>query len=271
MKRFLIVPILLAGLVGCSTGEVKLGVDIAALKSVTVASVTNSLVAETTETADASLEISRVRLLIAHAKIGYTGGGKCSDSGGSAADAGPIVVDLTADEIAKGAHREFDLGSVASGTYGGAEIEIQPLDADATGDEAALADFRSAGASLLVDGTYQGNSFQFAGHFLAEQGTDSEVTVDASSPAVLAVSVDPSTWFLDTAGAALDPTDSAQHAALAVAICKTLDTQQPLASPEGDATAKPASADPRPDGHGRRGPDGKGHGQGAHCVEPAGE
>lgn len=273
MKRFLIVPILLAGLVGCSTGEVKLGVDIAAIKSATTASVTNSLVAETAETADASLEISRVRLLIAHAKIGYAGGGDCSDSGGAAADAGPIVVDLTADEIAKGAHREFDLGSVVSGTYGGAEIEIQPIDADATGDEAALADFRSAGASLLVDGTFQGKSFQFAGHFLAEQGTDGEVTVDATSPAVLAVSVDPSTWFLDTAGAALDPTDSAQHGTLAVAICKTLDTQQPLAAPEGDAATQPTNTDPRLGGHhpGGRGPDGKGHGQGAHCVEPAGE
>jgi len=232
------IPILLAGLVGCSTGEVKLGVDVAAIKS----AVTDPNAAGS---APSPLEVSRVRLLVAHAKIGYTGG---TSGGGPDADAGPIVVDLTDDEIANGAHREFDLGSLPSGSYGGAEIEIEPLDTDAS--DAELADFRSTGASVLVDGTYQGKSFQFAGHFLAEQGTDGEVTIDASSPAVLAMSVDPSTWFLDANGAALDPTDGAQHDTLAVSICKTLDTQPQLA-PSGRA--------------------GPGHGGEAHCVEQAAE
>jgi hypothetical protein len=167
-------------------------------------------------------------------------------------------VDLTADEIAGGAHREFSLGALPSGTYGGAEIEIQPLAAGADTSDAALADFVAAGASVLVDGTYQGKSFQFAGHFLAEQGTDGEVTVDASAPVTIAMSVDPSGWFLNGSGGAVDPSDAAQHDALAVAICTTLDTQPQLAP-----QASPAPTGGHPGGQGPHG-----NGPAAHCVEP---
>jgi hypothetical protein len=234
----LIAFISLASLTGCSSGpagEVKLGVDVAAIRSVTGA-------AEAT-----GLELTRVRVLVAHAKVGYTGG----KSSGASAEVGPFVVDLTAEEIASGAHREFSLGTLDSGTYGGAEIEIQPLGAEDDASDAAVADFVTESASLLVDGTYQGKEFHFAGHFLAEQGTDGEVTVDASAPVTLAMTVDPAAWFLDAEGAPLDPSVEAQHDALAVAVCKTLDTQPVLAS-SGNA-----------DGHAGKG----GPGGGAHCVE----
>lgn len=230
---------------GCSTGEVKLGVDVAGLKTSARAIESDSLPAPTTD----GLDISRIRLLVGHAKVGYAGGGRCSDS----TEVGPFVVDLTADEIANGAHREFSLGQLPSGTYGGAEIEIQPLesDQDASGDE--FKDFADSGASLLVDGTFQGKPFSFAGHFLAEQGTDGEVTIDESEPVSLAMVVDPKNWFLDASGAALDPADTTQHVTNAVAICKTLDTQ-----PQRTESAK----GPPRGGHG-------GGGEMAHCVESA--
>lgn len=250
MVRHLILPLALVALAGCSSGEVKIGVDVAPIKAATItdsAGTENGTSSGTS--AESGLELTRVRLLVAHAKIGYTGGD-------AEADVGPIVVDLTAEEIANGAHREFSLGTLATGTYGGAEIEIEPLDADADTSDADFTDFKRTGASLLVDGTYQGNSFQFAGHFLAEQGTDGEVTVDAREPVALAMSVDPSTWFLDSAGAPLDPADTAQHDALAVAICKTLDTQPQQATPTG---TKPAH-------EGKHG-GGRGGGHGEHCVE----
>ncbi len=60
------------------------------------------------------------------------------------------------------------------------------------------------------------------------------------------MTVDPSTWFLDEKGTAIDPSIEAQHDALAVAVCKTLDTQ-PVVSPSGKG--------------------GKGGGGDAHCVE----
>ncbi|MEP7122604.1 MAG: hypothetical protein ABJE95_16900 [Byssovorax sp.] len=229
----------LASLVGCSSGpagEVKLGVDVAAIRTTT----------STTTTADAAgLVVTRVRVLVAHAKVGYTGG----KSTGASAEVGPFVVDLTGDEIAKGAHRDFSLGTLDSGTYGGAEIEIQPLDAGDDQTDPAVADFVAAGASVLVDGTYQGKAFNFAGHFLAEQGTDGDVTIDAAKPLSLAMTVDPSGWFVDAAGASVNPGDEAQHTTLAAAVCTSLDTQQALAA----ATA--------PAGKG-----GKGGGGQAHCV-----
>lgn len=240
MKRSLIASIAflsLASLTGCSSGaagEVKLGVDVAAIRSTTAA-------LETT-----GLEVTRVRVLVAHAKIGYIG----EKSTGASAEVGPFVVDLTADEIESGAHREFSLGTLDSGTYGGAEIEIEPLDSKDDQSDPAVADFVAAGASLLVDGTYQGTAFTFKGHFLAEQGTDGDVVVDAANPVSLAMTVDPSKWFLDAEGAAVNPGDEAQHATLAVAVCKTLDTQ-----PQTTPTAAPT------------GKGGKGGGGDAHCVE----
>src|SRR4051812_36902599 len=125
MVRYLIAPIALAALVGCSSGpqgEVKLGVDVAALRVTDTSNTAN---------ADSGLDITRVRLLVAHAKIGYTGG----QSDGPAADVGPKVIELSADEIKNGAHREFSLGKLDADTYGGAEIEIEPLDVD-TSDSA---------------------------------------------------------------------------------------------------------------------------------------
>jgi hypothetical protein len=265
-------------LAGCSTGttgttatgpagQVSLGVDVSALRAASAA----------TASADAGLVVSRVRVLVAHVKVGYIH----EQATGPAAEIGPVVVDLTAAELASGAHRDFDLGTLAGGTYGGAEIEIEPLDATADTSDPALADFVSTGASVLVDGTYDGAAFQFAGHFLAEQGTDGDVTVDASTPVSLALTIDPSGWFLDASQAAIDPTDATQHDALAVAICETLDTQPQTsgpgggaggAAPEGAGGAPPAGAGGAPPAGGPPGGGPKGGGPGgggpqAHCVE----
>jgi hypothetical protein len=243
----------LAALAGCSSaangppGEVKLGVDVAPI----IAAGTDT----TNTTAGTGIELSRVRVLMAVAKIGY----HQDQATGPAAEIGPIVVDLTADEIKNGAHRDFSLGTLPGGTYGGAEIEINPLAAGTTSDDAALADFLAQGASLLVDGTYNGAAFTFAGHFAAEQGTDGDVTVDAATPVSLALTVDPSTWFLDASGAFIDPTNSANQSTLAVAICKTLDT-------EDDTSTTSANPGASTQGHGDKGGGGSG-GPMAHCVE----
>ena len=235
----------LCALTGCGsseTGEVRLGVSVAPLTELGDPT-TDPRVA-------AGLELSRVRVLVNVAKVGYAGG--CdADAASDETAVGPFVVELTGDELAAGATRSFSLGELAAGTYGGAEIEIDVLADDAdTSADATLADFATTKASVLVDGTFNGAPFQFAGHFLAEQGTDGEVTIDTTAGFDLPMSVDPSTWFLDAAGAVLDPTDAAQHEAIAVAICKTLDTQPALGG-----------------GGGKGGKGGKGGGGHAHCVE----
>ena len=245
MKRVLIVGAALFALAGCSTGEVKLGVDVAPMKIASDAL--------PSETSPSDLNITRVRLLVAHAKIGYAGGRGCMSGGEEGTDTGPYVVDLTEEEIANGAHREFDLGELPSGTYGGAEIEIEPLEADQDASDAVFADFQKSGASVLIDGTYGREQFSFAGRWLAEQGTDGEVEVDASKPVSIAMTVDSSSWFKDANAAVLDPTDVAQHDALSVAICKTLDTQPQMEAPAGPP---------------RKGPGGGFGGKGeVHCVE----
>jgi hypothetical protein len=237
-----------ASLAGCSTGEtgqVKLGVNVSPL-TVAADEIPDPRIA-------AGLEITRVRVLVNVAKVGYAG-----PSDGSAS-VGPYVVELTGDELTNGASRSFDLGSLDAGSYGGAEIEVDVLGADADTSDASLADFVSTKASVLIDGTYQGNAFEFAGHFLAEQGTDGAVTIDAAAPFNLPMTVDPQTWFLDDAGAVVDPTDAANHAAIAGAICKSLDTQ-----PQGVAGADGAPGDSTTQHHG-----GPGGGGAAHCVEAA--
>lgn len=236
----------LCALAGCGsseTGEVRLGVSVAPLTELGDPT-TDPRVA-------AGLELSRVRVLVNVAKVGYTGGRCNSDADGDETAVGPFVVELTGEELAAGATRSFSLGEIEAGTYGGAEIEIDVLadDADTSADP-ALADFATSKASVLVDGTWNGAPFQFAGHFLAEQGTDGEVTIDTTAGFDLPMSVDPSTWFVDSAGVVLDPTDATKHEAIAVAICKTLDTQV-----QGEG------------GGGKGGKHGGGGGGRAHCVE----
>jgi hypothetical protein len=119
-----------------------------------------------------------------------------------------------------------------------------------------VADSVAGKTSVLVEGTYKGAAFTFAGHFLAEQGTDSDVTVDAATPVLLAMTVDTSSWFQDATGAPVDPADTTQHDALAVAVCKTLNTQP--------QTGRAASGSGECGGQG-----GPGNGGQDHRVEPA--
>ena len=100
--------------------------------------------------ADASLAITRVRVLVAHAKVGYI---HEQQSGASAEiERDRRGADGRRNQEAR-AHRDFSLGSLPTGTYGGAEIELQPLDASADTSDPTLADFVSSSASLLVEGT----------------------------------------------------------------------------------------------------------------------
>lgn len=247
MNRAFFMGVALCALAGCSSGEVKLGVNVAPMNVATSSASADSASAERT-----ALELTRVRLLVAHAKVGYAGGRGC---GSDETEIGPQVVDLSAEEILNGARREFDLGTLPSGTYRGAEIEIMPLEADQDASDEAFADFQKTGASMIVDGFYLGNPFSFTGRWLAEQGTDGEVEIAEGTPLELTMTVDTSSWFKDAESVVLDPTNVEQHDAMSVAICKTLDTQPQLT--EAPRRTKGGMGP----GHGGGGPD---H---VHCVE----
>ena len=259
MNRSFFALLSIGVLVGCSGSEVKLGVDVAptgtAASSILAGTVSATGTTTTTTnptTTRSQVVLERVRLLVNKAKV--HGG---SREGG--VESGPFVIDLSASEIARGAHRDFSLGSLAVGTYQDAEIEIEPLNTNdkdsgsSTGAE--FTDFRAAGASILVDGTFKGKTFQFAGHFKAEQGKEAAFTVAAGTALSIPMTVSPASWFIDASGNDLDPTDAAQHSAIAVAICHKLDTEADSAAATGLA----------PSGGGHDGPGGQG--PRAHCVE----
>ena len=70
------------------------------------------------------------------------------------------------DEIASGAHREFSLGTVDSGTYGGAEIEIQPLEKDDSTSDAetgARGEASSPGQAANADRALYGDPYRSGG------------------------------------------------------------------------------------------------------------
>ena len=145
MKRLFSSVVLVVAIAACSSGEsgeVRLGVSVAHLDTAAAA---DSVAAREA----AGLEITRVRILVNTAKVGYAG-----HSDGETTAVGPIVVELSADEVKSGAQRSFTIGDLDTGTYGGAEIEVDSLDAKADTSDASLADFATTGASVLVDGTY---------------------------------------------------------------------------------------------------------------------
>ena len=246
----------LAALTACSPGSngAVLGVSVAPLQTQTTTNTTNNATTSTTD-----LSVTRIRILVNRAKLRESGSGKC---GGPGAEAGPFVVDLAQSEIASGTTRDFTL-NVSPGSYSDAEIEIEPLMLDKDGDSASpattaeLADFKSSGASILVDGTYKGNSFTYAAHFKAEQGQEGSSTTSTGA-VVIPMKVDPSTWFVDANGSVMDPTDSNQHQAIAMAICHQLDTETDSAATSSSSSSS-SGGGPGPTDH---------RGGAPHCVEP---
>jgi hypothetical protein len=232
---------LAVALFGCSTGEVKIGLDVTGTDA---AAVTRGRSISGQPVLGSDLALSRVRLLVSEVELhsadasgGSMKGGMCKGGGGShdKAEAGPFVVELAAAEVMKGAHRDFSLGNVKSGTYGKSEIEIEPLDADDVSEAGPdAADFIAEGASLLIDGTYKGKAFHFAGHFTAENEQTGSFTVGSGASPSIPLTIDPRAWFVDASGAALDPTDPAQHSAIAVGICKTFDHRADASAAMGD-------------------------------------
>jgi hypothetical protein len=225
MKRLfgvqLAVALGLSALAGCKSSQVSLGVDVPASGSQALETATKL------PTHSSAIVVNRIRLLVNEAKLQ---GGTSHEHNAS----GPYIIDLSADEIKNGAHRDFSVTASATATYGDAEIEIEPLDLNETGGDASAAefdDFRSSGASVIVDGTFKGAAFTFTGHFKAEQGKEGTFDVASGAPISIAMAIDPATWFVAADGTDLDPTDATQHSAVAVALCKLIDTEVEASGP----------------------------------------
>lgn len=162
---------------------------------------------------------------------------------------GPFIVSLTAADLAAGTvSQPVLLADVPAGTYRGAELEIEPLGAEdasarpppndgrggmmgpppppRTVDLASLGaefdDFKTSGASIIIEGTRAGVPFTYSAAITAEQETSGPITVSGGAEVSLGLVIDASTWFTSASGAELDPSDAANHDAIANAIKASL-------------------------------------------------
>lgn len=113
---------------------------------------------------------------------------------------GPFLVDLKGDALAKKTlSNVFDSGGLPTGTFREIKIVIAP-------DTTELQD----GSSIVITGTIDSKDFTFKSSLHAAQKIESAVTVGDTTQNVT-LTVDPASWFKDSAGNRLDPTDPANQ------------------------------------------------------------
>lgn len=119
----------------------------------------------------------------------------------------PVLVDLPLDGTTK-----TDFGaSIPAGTYRGIELKVRPVNSSDPGGAAFLAANPSfSNVSVHVEGTYNGQPFSY------NSSLDAEIEMELSTPITLAsgsgsnftLFVDVASWFTDSSGNAIDPTNS---------------------------------------------------------------
>jgi hypothetical protein len=116
---------------------------------------------------------------------------------------GPFLVDLKGDALAsKTLSTAFD-GDVPTGTFREIKIVIAP-------DTSLVSDGSSITISGTLDaGTANAKDFTFRSSLHAAQKIESDVTVTDSGTQNVTLSIDASSWFLDSSGNRLDPSDPA--------------------------------------------------------------
>lgn len=125
---------------------------------------------------------------------------------------GPFFVDVQGDALKQGIHPSFD-GMVPKGTYGGALISIDTVSQAQAQGNAGLQAMQVLHASIAVDGTFNGTAFEFTTPIEVTQTKAGPITV-GDKTTNLTLDVDPSHWFSDSSGAALDPSDPSNLGAI---------------------------------------------------------
>ena len=119
----------------------------------------------------------------------------------------PVLVDLPLDGTTK-----TDFGaSIPAGTYRGVELKIRPVNSSDAGGAAFLAANPSfTNVSVHVEGTFNGQPFSYNSSLDAgiEMELSTPLTVTSGSGSNLTLFIDVSSWFKDSSGNAIDPTNS---------------------------------------------------------------
>lgn len=171
-----------------------------------------------------SLQITKVEFVLSEIELSQAGTcstASTSDDHCDELELDPVLVDLPLD----GSLKAVLDASVPAGSYTGLEAKLHAVktgEEDEDGDEehsaaaflAAHPDW-PAGVSVQVTGVYTDGAsvkhdFTFTSHVSTEMEMEFSppVTVDATTQN-LTISVDVASWFTDAAGAAIDPTNTA--------------------------------------------------------------
>ena len=203
-------------LAACSsdlTGGNKHPVQLSFTTNTTVAAAASRVSADLVVGHANELVIQKVQLVFGKIELDRTGAADCvaeDESGDDHPNMGeecedvtrnPLLVDVPVDNAL---HPMINI-PLAAGTYAQLEARLRPARANAT-------DFNTAnpnlvGKSIRVAGTFKGAPFVFTSSVNAklEMEFDPPLVIDATTKNAT-VSIDVSKWFLNSDGAAIDPT-----------------------------------------------------------------
>jgi hypothetical protein len=119
----------------------------------------------------------------------------------------PVLVDLPLDGTTK-----TDFGAnIPAGTYRGIELKVRPVSSSDPGGAAFLAANPSfSNVSVHVEGTYNGQPFVYNSSLDVgiEMELGTPITLTSGSGSNLTLLIDVGTWFTDSSGNVMDPTNS---------------------------------------------------------------
>lgn len=125
----------------------------------------------------------------------------------------PVLVDLPLDGTTK-----TDFGaSIPAGTYRGVELKIRPVNSGDAGGAAFLAANPSfTNVSVHVEGTFNGQPFSYNSSLDAgiEMEFNTPLTATSGSGSNLTLFIDVGSWFRDSSGNAIDPTNAQNASAI---------------------------------------------------------
>lgn len=119
----------------------------------------------------------------------------------------PVLVDLPLDGTTK---TDF-AASIPAGTYRGIELKIRPVSSSDAGGAAFLAANPSfSNVSVHVEGTFNGQPFSYNSSLDAgiEMELSAPLTLASGTGSNLTLFIDVASWFKDSSGNAIDPTNS---------------------------------------------------------------
>lgn len=236
-SAFLLIPALLVFFASCDDSSS--GVDTPQQQKVTVnmqitsGSATSAKMMARTAQAQ-NVELTEVKLLVEELELESS-----VDQDSLDFEVNDLVVDLPLD----GSKFEVVSGQVPEGLYGEFEMEIEGPDDGSSVDDTDFYDESGNGDdgySIVVKGTFNGEEFVYRTKkdFELELELNSPLEVTASSSPSVAINIDPYSWFKDSAGNAIDPSDPANQEVISQKIDKSfgveLDQEQDDNDENGD-------------------------------------